>query len=52
VPPNTQPQKVAAHGEPLAAGARCGRVGWGRAMRRAVANWYLDKAPLDLAFQV
>jgi len=26
--------------------------GWGRGLRRAVANWYLDKTPADLAYQV
>lgn len=26
--------------------------GWGRQMRRGVASWYLDKKPLDLAYQV
>lgn len=36
------------------AGAKpaAGKVSWGRAMRRAVAAWYLDKAPLDLAYQL
>lgn len=26
--------------------------GWGRGTRRAIGNWYLDKAPKDLAYQV
>lgn len=26
--------------------------GWGRGTRRAVANWYLNKTPKDLAYQV
>lgn len=26
--------------------------GWGRGLRRAVAKWYTDKAPEDLAYQV
>jgi 60 kDa SS-A/Ro ribonucleoprotein len=26
--------------------------GWGRALRRAIGQWYLEKAPRDLAYQV
>lgn len=29
-----------------------GKAGWGRAMRNAVAAWYLSRAPMDLAYQI
>lgn len=29
-----------------------GKASWGRAMRRAVSRWYLDRSPMDLAYQI
>ncbi|GFR42498.1 hypothetical protein Agub_g3300 [Astrephomene gubernaculifera] len=36
----------------LSLGAEEGKPGWGRAMRRAVAMWYLEKSPAAVAYQV
>ncbi|KAG2428671.1 hypothetical protein HXX76_011376 [Chlamydomonas incerta] len=44
--------KDAGGGEALGGlGGRAGKLSWGRAMRRTVARWYLDKTPAAVAYQ-
>ncbi|KAG2428652.1 hypothetical protein HXX76_011357 [Chlamydomonas incerta] len=35
----------------LTLAGRAGKLSWGRAMRRTVARWYLDKTPAAVAYQ-
>ena len=39
-------------GRPKKKGASKGKASWGRAMRNAIAGWYLSKGGMELAYQV